>query len=172
MEDQQYERAPPGTRKRERRTRLMVVARIGIDRKWGDVTILNASRRGLMVTGDTPLRRGAYVEIRKGVDIAMTGRIVWTNGRKAGLRTQDDVDVGRLSGTRGVAVPKPRTGDVERRFAPRRETPESTAQRSRHAAATMQYAGIAAAVAVGAYIAASIVHEHLSIVTDHLIQAM
>lgn len=171
MENQQYEKAPPGGRKRELRTRMMVAARIGIDRRWDDVTIHNASRRGLMITTDAPLQRGAYVEIRKGVDIAMTGRVVWANGRKAGLRTQDDVDVKRLSGIRGIAAPASR-GDVDRRSTTRRETSRDIAERSRHAAATMQYAGIAAAIAFGAYVAASTVYERLSTITGHITQAM
>lgn len=171
MENQQYERPPPGGRKRETRTRMMVAARIGIDRKWADVTILNASRRGLMITSEAPLARGAYVEIRKGVDIAMTGRVVWASGRKAGLRIQDDVDVGRLSGIRGVAAPVPRS-ERERRSVTRRSTPDAIAQHSRHAAAAMQYAGIVAAIAIGAYIAATTVHERLSAVTGKLIEVM
>jgi hypothetical protein len=171
MENRQYERPPPGGRRRETRTRMMVAARLGVDRRWTDVTILNASRRGLMITTEAPVARGAYVEIRKGVDIAMTGRVVWTSGRRAGLRTQDDVDVGRLSGIRGVSTTAPR-GERERRSATRRATPDAIAQRGRHAAAAMQYAGIVAAVAIGAYIAATTVHDRLSAVTSQLIQVM
>lgn len=165
------DRTPPGGRKRERRTQIMVRARLRTGATWHDVLIMNASSRGVMITTDAALRQGGYVEIRKGVDLVIVGRMVWLRGRKAGLRTQDRLDVAALAGMRGMARQEARPS-TDRRAATRAPQPVRTPESGRHRSAVMQFAGIAVAAALAAYLAADVVHGLLSSVTAQISQAM
>ena len=55
---------------------------------WRDACILDLSSRGLMIQAKEPPRGGTYIELRRGRHI-IVARVMWTNGGRCGLRTQD-----------------------------------------------------------------------------------
>ena len=55
---------------------------------WRDACILDLSSRGLMIQAKEPPRGGTYIEVRRGRHI-IVARVMWTNGGRCGLRTQD-----------------------------------------------------------------------------------
>jgi len=170
----QGERAADGQRKREARQKVMVTARMRVDREWVDITILNVSSRGLLARTATPPTGRSYVEIRRGTEVAIIGRTVWRNGQHFGVRTQDRIDITQLvTSTRARAPQAGAQPAAERRTAPR--APDSVAtrlDRSRRFAAAFQYVALAAAALAGAAMILSTVQETLvatlSTVTDAL----
>lgn len=94
---------------------MFVRARMRSEQGWSDVTIANASSRGLMLQSTAPLQRNAFIEVRHG-SVCIVGRIVWSSGPKCGVRTQDPVDVGVLL---SPAPDKGHPTQAERRSAPR-----------------------------------------------------
>lgn len=77
-------------RPRAARTAVTVPCRIRTDAGWADATIHNVSDRGLMVSMEAPPMRSSYVDIRRGT-LVIVGRVVWSRGKRFGVRTQDRV---------------------------------------------------------------------------------
>jgi hypothetical protein len=73
---------------REPRQKVMLKARMRIGAAWRDACILDLSSRGLMIQASEPLPGGSYLELRRGRHIIIA-RVMWSNGRRAGLRAQD-----------------------------------------------------------------------------------
>lgn len=99
----------------------MIRARMLTGTSWHDVCILNASPRGLGIQSAQPPTRGTYVEIRRGRQ-TIIGRVVWSNGHRSGLRSQDPIFISALlNGDDSAAAPSPPPGVAfqERRLQPR-----------------------------------------------------
>ena len=153
------EQAGPGRKARHKRTSTRISARVKAGSVWGDAIVHNVSKRGMMITTDLPVRRGDYLDIRRGADVAIVGRVIWHAAGRIGLRTQDDVDLGSLSAepTRRKAA----FGSDERRATPRVDT-RHRVDRSRQISSAIQYAFALMAVATAATFAVQLVGDIFS----------
>jgi hypothetical protein len=146
---------------REERKTILVGARLRTERGWSDVTIANASSRGLMLQSVAPLERNEFIEIRYR-QTCIVGRIVWTGGARCGVRTQDAVDVAALL---SHAPSKKRKPGTERRAAARlaasRPAAERTAEESRRLARAFDWAVVALCGSAAASFAARIAYAAL-----------
>ena len=62
---------------------------------WGDACILNISSQGLMIQTGRVAPEGSIVELHRG-DHVILARVVWRDGLKAGLRTEDRLPVDQI----------------------------------------------------------------------------
>lgn len=116
-------------RKRDERQKVMLSARMLSDKGWSDVAVRDLSPGGMMIVADTRLKPGKCIEIRR-APYTIVARIVWTNGKRIGLRAQDPIDVrgliavatgGSPDGLGKIAERRdPGTGRLNERRAPDR----------------------------------------------------
>lgn len=71
---------------------MVMPARLRHGASWSDACILNISSRGLMIHTGRPIVQGTEVEIRRG-DQIIVARVVWRDGGRAGLRSEDRVPI-------------------------------------------------------------------------------
>ena len=133
---------------RELRRRVMLPARMRTAAGWSDARILNVSSRGLMVHASLSALECGVVELWHG-DLAISARVVWREGTKAGLQSEDRIAVDEILSLGGSAAlqlsAEPFRG-VERRKRAR------THEDSRIRARAFEFASvvmIAGALAVG-----------------------
>ncbi|HEX6785386.1 MAG TPA: PilZ domain-containing protein [Sphingomicrobium sp.] len=81
-----------GDRPRELRRRVLIPARIHSSARWTDACILNISSRGLLIQSSRLGAEGSLVELRRG-DHVIVARVVWRDGTRAGLQSEDRVPV-------------------------------------------------------------------------------
>lgn len=68
-----------------------------------EITIANVSATGLLARADSPPTVGTQVEIlRRGTRIA--GEVVWTAGRRFGVRAHEEIDLAALLGESGIGA--------------------------------------------------------------------
>lgn len=79
-------------RPRELRRRVVLPARLRSGVQWSDACILNISSRGLMIQSGRAGPEGTRVELRRG-DHVIVARVVWREGARAGLATDDRLPV-------------------------------------------------------------------------------
>jgi len=77
-------------RPREDRRRVMISSRLRCGIQWRDAVIVNVSSRGVGLSAGSPPDPGSYVEIRRGAYL-IVARVIWVNGVRFGVRTQDCV---------------------------------------------------------------------------------
>lgn len=124
----------------------MLPARVRTNSGWSDACILNLSSRGLLVRANFIALEDGFVELWQG-DHAISARIVWREGLKAGLRAEDPIPVDQLlslSATQSAQLCTAPYRNVERRKHPRAD--------SRARAHAFEFASItlvAAALALG-----------------------
>jgi len=82
-------------RPRELRTRVVATARVRSGAQWSDACILNVSSRGALIHSSRPFARGSVIELRHG-DHVIVGRVVWREGAKAGLQSEERVPVEQI----------------------------------------------------------------------------
>ena len=70
----------------------MVPARLRNGGKWSDACILNISSRGLIIRSGRTAPEGSIVELHRG-DHLITARVVWRDGPRAGLQTEERLPV-------------------------------------------------------------------------------
>lgn len=80
---------------REPRRKVLIAARMRVGARWGDVRILDLSKRGMLVQAAEPPERGTYLEVRRGAQ-AIVARVVWSAGNRFGAYTQDPLNVDAL----------------------------------------------------------------------------
>lgn len=119
-----------------------------LGRDWSDICIRNISSRGLLVSAARPLRRGEFVEIRRGPHV-IVAQVRWSSGAEFGVHTQERLDVEALAAEpdkSGVNFQQQRAREpgFERRARPRQRVNESE-QRSRHVARLLEASSLAAA---------------------------
>jgi hypothetical protein len=73
---------------------MFVLASMDAPAVSGSVKIRNMSLHGALIEGDALPGVGELLRLRRG-DLTVSGRIVWRNAGKAGLRFQQDVEVSR-----------------------------------------------------------------------------
>lgn len=134
---------------RELRTRVVLPARIRSDSGWSDACILNLSSRGLLINSGGPAAEGSVVELRHG-DHVIVARVIWREGSRTGLRTQDRVPVEDIvtgKQAQAVQLTAPQWPAADRRKQPR--THEQSRMRSR----ALEFAGVAV---TGGFLAAAV----------------
>lgn len=140
-----------------------------------DGCVRNVSTRGMMITADTNLKVGSYVDIRRGT-LAITGRVAWISGRRFGVRTQDSISVEVLVGE-PVLKQRPSSDQPagERRSLTRDERGKiaaDRADRSRRLSSSLQYACVALAAVCFAAFAALQVYHSLALPLDSVRSAL
>jgi hypothetical protein len=81
---------------RPTRTVVVLPCRVNHDDTSADGCIHTVSDRGLMVSSARPPAKGKYVDIRRGA-LVVIGRVVWSSGKRFGVRTQDPINAERLT---------------------------------------------------------------------------
>ena len=150
--------APSSLKPRDPRISVAVPARLRMGARWSDACILNVSARGLLIHAPEPPQRGSYVELRRGQEV-IVGRVMWSNGSRAGLRAQDRVPVEAIVTAKAAQSLRLTAQDgrpVERRHAPRRH------EQSRLRGRAMEFASVAAIGAILSIAAVSMVAEALA----------
>jgi hypothetical protein len=98
------------------------------------VCILDISARGLLLQAAEPPARGAYLDVLRGHQ-AIVGRVVWVQGQRFGIRTQDAVPVEELIRPHDASSVILKRAVVEGAALERRASPRVTA--ARHEASRM-----------------------------------
>jgi hypothetical protein len=104
-------------RPRELRRRVVLPARLRHGAHWADVCILNVSSRGLMIQSARSGPEGSLIELRRGEHV-IVARVVWREGARAGLQSEDRVPVEEimsLSGSQALQIVANEGALVERR---------------------------------------------------------
>jgi len=154
-------RLPHGTsyKPREPRQKVHLRARMRSNSGWSDIVIGNSSSRGLMLRCTKAPAKGTYIEVRRS-DMCVVGRVVWSDGHRCGVRTQDHVQ--NASSLQCISA---KSGDwyTERRATSGRNTfaIEERAGASRRMAKVFDWLAIALCGAVFATLAANTVHSLL-----------
>ena len=120
---------------REDRRPVTVPARLRSETGWSDVTIANVSSRGMLLRCVAPPPQRAYIEVRH-QGVCIVGQIVWINGARCGVRTQDLVDVAGLlsqGGRRALQPANDRRAAVRPIEPLRKRSPEERAEANRRA---------------------------------------
>ena len=138
-------------RPRELRRRVLLPARLRNGAHWSDACILNISSRGLMIQSARAGPEGSVIELRRGEHV-ITARVVWREGSRAGLQSEQRVPVEEimsLSGSQALQLVASEGALIERRKQPR-----TSASESRLRGRAMEFAGvvfIVIALAFGAW---------------------
>lgn len=114
-------------KRREQRRPVLISARMRLGARWGDVSILNISSRGLMIHSAEAPERGTYLEVRRGCH-AIIARVVWTDNQRFGVRTQEPLSVEAIIRepdlSEAGAGRAENCGPIERRVSERRRLSE------------------------------------------------
>ena len=98
--------------RRSRRSQLLLTATLEISGRAVKVTLRNLSSEGAQIEGDQLPVEGTDLLFRKG-DLAVAGSIIWTKGKQAGIRFEQQLDPATV--LNHVPVPRPRmTPDFRR----------------------------------------------------------
>jgi hypothetical protein len=72
--------------------KVLIRVRVRAGAMPADACIRDISRRGLLLQSAAPPVRGTHIEL-VGPFVPIVGRVVWTNGHRFGVQTQDVIDV-------------------------------------------------------------------------------
>jgi hypothetical protein len=95
--------------------------RMRIGARWSDACILNISSRGLMIRSASRIAEGSVVELRRGEHV-IHGRVVWKDGAKAGLQSDERLpvdDILTLSQSPSLQLTAADSQKLDRRGKPR-----------------------------------------------------
>ena len=98
--------------RRSRRSHLLMTATLEISGRAVEVKLRNLSPEGAQVEGNHLPVEGTDLMFRKG-ELAAAGRVIWTNGKQAGIRFEQELETQAV--LNHIAVPRPRTGTSFRR---------------------------------------------------------
>jgi hypothetical protein len=65
---------------------VLAKARMRHGNAWSDVCLVNLSSRGAGLQCATPPGPGSYVEIKRGSNVVIVGRVAWSHGHRFGIR--------------------------------------------------------------------------------------
>ena len=140
--------APPRFRPRELRRRVILPARMRTAAGWKDACIRNVSSRGLLIRAAGLAQAGTMVELWHGEHV-IVGRVVWSQGPKAGLCSEERVPVEEIMALSQSPALQLTAGSrpfgVERRKRPRDEESRVKGRMMAFASVSM----IAASLALG-----------------------
>lgn len=153
------------------RRKVLVGARLRQSVGWDDVQILDLSTRGMQIRATVPPPKGSYVEVRRGHHV-IVGRVVWTNGGRAGVATQDPLPVDAIAGdpprsSRDADDPAELEVVSERRLELRGRASEQSHESAKWRARAMQVAWLAVMGTAAAVTAFGAVREALSTPLSH-----
>lgn len=153
------------------RRKVLVGARMRQSAGWDDVQILDLSTRGMQIRATAPPPQGSYVEVRRGHHV-IVGRVVWTNGGRAGVATQDHLPVDAIAGdpqhaSRGADDPSETEFVSERRLELRGRASVRSHENSKWQARAMQVAWLAVMGTAAAVTAFGAVQQSLSTPLSH-----
>jgi len=114
-------------RPREWRRRVLLTARMRVGSGWDDIRILNVSSRGLLIQAPKLGGNVGTVELRHG-DQAIKAQVVWRDGARIGLRTEDRIPIEQILAYGQSAVLQL---PCARRSTERRQQLRSAADRNR-----------------------------------------
>lgn len=140
---------------REPRQRVLLDVRLRVGSGWRDASILNISSRGMMLQSSQPLPTGTFLEIRRGRH-TIDARVVWSRGRRFGVRTRDRLELeGIISGiavTAGKSALKPQSRYTRRHAAGANaaKTLPFRAEASRHHARRAEFFWVGSSAVLGA----------------------
>jgi hypothetical protein len=164
---------------RHPRTHVQVLARMRSGAVWDDITIKNVSRSGLMAETDRPPKPCSYVEIRRGTQV-IVGRVIWSRGRRFGLRVQDEIDIKAIvseprlaSRPNQAATATSEPGESRLEFNRRHtERNELRADRSRQWSSAMQFLLVVALGVIAAGFIASEVYHLLTVPLEAVLKRL
>ncbi|WP_294356952.1 hypothetical protein [uncultured Sphingomonas sp.] len=140
-------------------TAVLVPCRIHVDTRWHDACIHEIGPNNVAISTTASLRRGDYVQARRGT-LTITGHVSWIRKGRIGIATQDSVSVGAM-----LDEPRQKTkrasSDERRTIA--RASPAIRAERSRQIGSAMQFAALTLATGGGAYLLVTQLYVALSI---------
>lgn len=90
---------------------------------WTDACILNISSRGLMIHSSLAGPQGSVVELWRG-DHVIVARVMWQDGARAGLQTDERLaveDIMSLSSSAAMSLTAAQAVSTDRRALPRDE---------------------------------------------------
>jgi hypothetical protein len=128
-------------KQREPRLNVMIKARVRAGASWSDALILNMSSKGMMVRSDQPLGRGSFLEIRRGPYV-IVARVVWADGGRFGIQTQDPVPAANALADPPAAIPAEASISTSDRRSAARSVQVRHAT-SRHKGKALEFAAIA-----------------------------
>jgi hypothetical protein len=129
-----------------------------------EVCIRDISSRGLLLQAAVPPPRGTYIEIFA-KSHTVVGRVVWREGRRFGVHTQERMDVAAIAEERAAPSASATGRSGERRSDPHSLTTADMAQRldrSRRMSSVFEFGCVVACGAAAAVIVVSLVEETLS----------
>ena len=112
----------------------MLNARVRVSARWNDVCILNISTRGLLLQAADPPARGTYLDLHRGHQ-AIVARVVWVQGKRFGVCTQDVLPVEDIIRPPDAAAASLTRAVTEGAAMERRASPRARA--ARHEASRM-----------------------------------
>lgn len=148
---------------REARPAIHLSAKLRTEDGWGQVTIANMSSRGLLLKSPFPPGRNTFIEIRHRGE-TIVGRVVWSNGTRCGVRTQDPINIDALLGKAPIGVQKAgerRSTAAHQLQVKARQLPSVTPEASQRSARAFTWIVMAAVGAAGAVMAAELVATSL-----------
>ena len=159
---------------RQRRTNVFLRARLRHGPSWSDALIVNASSRGLGLQALSPPRRGEFIEVRKG-RACIIAQVMWSDGGRFGVRTQDDVNLDYLTGNplpgHCARAEDMASTTVQLRWKPVRRHSE-VAERNRLVAHAGQFVAVGVAAAAAAVGLTDTVHRVVAAPASLIVQAM
>lgn len=156
-----------GFKAREERTKVRLRARMQTSTGWVDAFIRDVSTRGMMIESETSPKVGSYVEVRRGRNVVVA-RVVWHNGQRFGIRSQDRISLAALYEDPELSRPPRQEATaafVERRRSDResqRRSLAAQAERSQAISRVIQFTLMSAAVATAAFLIGSVVFHTLN----------
>lgn len=132
---------------REPRRKVLINARMRVGARWGDVCILNLSKRGMLVQAPEAPERGTYLEVRRGSK-EIVARVVWSAGNRFGAYTQEPLNVDALVAEAGdpepAAASAAHSSEADRRRAVRARSASERHERNRWLGRALELACIGA----------------------------
>lgn len=140
-------------------TAVLVPCRIHVDTRWHDACIHEIGPNNVAISTTASLRRGDYVQARRGT-LTITGHVSWIRKGRIGIATQDSVSVGAM-----LDEPRQKTkrASSDERRTITRASPAIRAERSRQIGSAMQFAALTLATGGGAYLLVTQLYVALSI---------
>ena len=138
---------------REWRRSVVIPARLKSGAQWSDACILNISSRGLMIHSGRAGPSGSFVE-RHRAGLVIVARVVWRNGAKAGLQSDEKLPVEQIMAA--TAQASLRLVASEGAIIERRDKIRSKSEHARALGRRLEYiVGCAVALALAMLVARS-----------------
>ena len=150
--------------RRHPRQPIRAPARILTDAGWNDAFVLDVSISGLRFATTNRLKRGAFVEVRRG-GYVIIAQVMWARDGHVGAMSQDTISARHLLKERAVDRPKGTT--VERRSVPRLES-----QTSKQAGALIDRCLVLLGIVFGCLATVTLAYEAIAVPITSINEAL